>query len=978
MLEGRTLINLNIKALFFAAVFLVSSQVKAQIKHYQHFDVSNGLGSNYITDVASGPDGYIWLTSNGAGISRYDGLLFEHFTDLPVLGDLYFHSIAIGDSVIWFGGENSLVSFQQGKFERFSLPGVGAISKIVEATNDYLFCIGTRKSILFSRKDKKVSDNIPAGVRFHDGIVAAGILYASSSAGLWTLSNQSWEKQQGASDIKPQNCSEILLMETGNLLLVDRDQGLLSYGTDGLVKVLISPTDFPADKITFLKEGGVGELFFGTKDQGVLIFQQLDSLWQQLDPERLRFDHITNLVFDQWENAWVATAGGGLTKFSTQGFVLRNWPELSGRYIQSIQQANDTIFIKYRGGVVDYLPPHASRPVKYISTLKEAKIAIRDFATSTNRIYGTENGLYYRKDSVVGAMDFSQEILAIKEIDSLKALVATPTDVWRVSVSGKDSIGLPIFDYQEVLSVPVAKMVADRYNQIWYFSDNQLGILGSGHRVLNGIRPYALVHFQARSMFLGTRDGLFVVRDLTDSLKLSAVRFDQEQISHIVALACDQEGKLWIATRNEILQTVISSDLQGTILKRYNDETGLPRLEIGQNSLAINRQNHVFVGTSAGLLEILPEAQTRAAHGPILTLASVEIGDKIYSGLNPATFASLGGIDPKNRSLSFSFKAIDQKSPAAVHYFYQLDNSFNEWSLSKTGGEFNFLSLPLGRHKLLVKAVNHEGLESATQQIAFRILTPFYLSWWFLAAIVLLFLGLVYLLYSWALARRLGESARRAETLQLQNRMLRLEQDARRLQMNPHFIFNALQSIQQKITAGAREQARIDLQAFAKMMRGFLDHSRREKISLEEEIEMLSLYLQVEQELKNGAFNFEIELSDKIDPSFVDLPPMLIQPFVENAIKHGLPKNNLPGLVYIKFDLKGRCLTCTVSDNGAGMQRDIADEVQNKSAGIDITKKRLETFFKDKTITPLTFEQRRDKQGAVCGTIVTIVLPAEV
>jgi sensor histidine kinase YesM len=109
----------------------------------------------------------------------------------------------------------------------------------------------------------------------------------------------------------------------------------------------------------------------------------------------------------------------------------------------------------------------------------------------------------------------------------------------------------------------------------------------------------------------------------------------------------------------------------------------------------------------------------------------------------------------------------------------------------------------------------------------------------------------------------------------------------------------------------------------------------------------------------------------------VDLPPMLIQPFVENAIKHGLPKNGLPGLLQIRFYLKGKYLICTVSDNGPGIDKKAQDKKLHQSAGIEITQKRLDNFFKDQNISPLIFEQRLDEGGSICGTDVTIVLPAK-
>jgi LytS/YehU family sensor histidine kinase len=197
------------------------------------------------------------------------------------------------------------------------------------------------------------------------------------------------------------------------------------------------------------------------------------------------------------------------------------------------------------------------------------------------------------------------------------------------------------------------------------------------------------------------------------------------------------------------------------------------------------------------------------------------------------------------------------------------------------------------------------------------------------------------------------------------------------MQMNPHFIFNALQSIQIKIADGDRAQARDDLQLFSKLMRGYLEHAREEKILLEDEIALLNQYLQVEQSLKAGSFDYQITVPDEIDPSFIEIPAMLLQPFIENAIKHGLPQNGVKGQINVTFSWFGKYLSCAITDNGSGMSF-TKDSAEHRSMGMDITRQRLKAFFTQSNLNPLLIDSQFAETGsAQSGTKIRVLLPIE-
>jgi two-component sensor histidine kinase len=366
----------------------------------------------------------------------------------------------------------------------------------------------------------------------------------------------------------------------------------------------------------------------------------------------------------------------------------------------------------------------------------------------------------------------------------------------------------------------------------------------------------------------------------------------------------------------------------------------------------------------------------QSARGPVLSLIHFSTPEDQIRVLNPNTRNWLQTIRPKEADINILLKAIDQRSPEPIHYLYQLQPKDKDWISTYAGGNFQFYSLPPGRYNFLASARNRDGKMSDIIEIPFRILTPFYKQWWF--GLFLLFsIGvIIYGFYRWRLNVQLKKNRQLTESLKTQNKILRLEQAAGRLQMNPHFIFNALQSIQSSISEGDRDKARNDLQAFSKLMRGYLDHARAERIMLEDEINLLNQYLRVEQDLKGNCFDYEIHVPETIDPTFMEIPAMLLQPFVENAVKHGIPANGIKGLIKVEFDWHGKYLCCTISDNGPGFHSKKSSG-DHQSAGMEITRERLQAFFKNTSLNPLIIKSGSGNQNECAGTEIQVLLPTE-
>lgn len=230
--------------------------------------------------------------------------------------------------------------------------------------------------------------------------------------------------------------------------------------------------------------------------------------------------------------------------------------------------------------------------------------------------------------------------------------------------------------------------------------------------------------------------------------------------------------------------------------------------------------------------------------------------------------------------------------------------------------------------------------ESEPMIIEFKIEYPWWRSWWFWGACFVTLFGLFYgrerFLKFWA-----DEEQRHYK------QVTELELRTLQLQMNPHFVFNALNAVQSFILTRDSIAANNYLSKFANLIRLFLDSSRSKYITLSDEIKLLSLYVEMEKLRFDNKFEFHLDISPEVN-QFIDIPTMILQPFIENAINHGLRYKEDTGNLYVKFYNQGKFLVCRIEDDGVGRER--AKQIQAKSRkgyqsqGLKITEERLRTF----------------------------------
>ena len=259
----------------------------------------------------------------------------------------------------------------------------------------------------------------------------------------------------------------------------------------------------------------------------------------------------------------------------------------------------------------------------------------------------------------------------------------------------------------------------------------------------------------------------------------------------------------------------------------------------------------------------------------------------------------------------------------------------------------------------------------------------FYETWWFYFLAFLFIFGFVGVLIKRKINRRRKKEQEEIERKENQRRFLELELKTLRLQLNPHFMFNALGAIQFYIKNNESRLAINYLADFARLMRLFLESSKNKYVSLEDELELLKLYVSLEQMRFDNKFEVVYGIDESLDLGMIEIPSLLLQPFVENAINHGLRHKKTFGLLTIKmiFEEENETLICVIEDDGIGRKRAAEIKTQSlkkhKSRGTQIIEERLATF---KASGEIELEIKTEDVNVIetaledCGTRVTLTI----
>lgn len=940
-------------------------------RYYPEANNPNSIRSEEVQNLRIDPSGKLWIGYHRSGFSTYkrstDG--FEHF-DLPgyeshidqrknsIIRDFIFDK---NDSnIVWINSQRTLVRYNQSK-------------NTFESTDPYEQQRGSTASKLASMGRMIQADN--------------GKIYITFTRfGVWEYDpvKKSWknysERNYNPLDRRQNSFNLIAKRDERSFWLTSRSAGL---GILDLEKGYITKPDSCAESEKddlcsnfipdFLMDTPEG-YWIGTLNHGLRIYNktgnQFDIFTHQPDREAFKNRSSITSICQVDSNGlyYGGFAGEGVYyldfKSETRS-IIPPPPEhalsegTDHFYTRKIFALNDsTLFVLSEKAL--FTLNTASRKMHTISTGLDRGsdyfILHRIFRHSSGRYYlcTRHNGVYVlnSKFEHIGHLDHDEDnpnslvapsyIYEICEDPAQRLWIGTENGF---SVYDPKTKNYDNFDYKSRLdSVPslkiIFKIALAPDSSIWFVDGRQNGV-------------YLNYPYQKPYTFLPVYTGKNGIKE-----RINNLFFDGDSLTVI-------------STGSGL--TLKYSDGR---LQRYTGEQGLPPLHpLGP----IQRLNHrqIVLGSGNKMVFFNPDSLVQPSTDIPLYLASIRVFDKPYSA-DPDSVINQGlELTYLQNFFSIEVGQLNFENPEEYKLSYRLAGLNDTWVIDP---EFKavFTNVPGGNYTFEARLLDKNNLPlEQLLQIPIEIIPPFWKTWWFRTLILFTFLLIVTAFY----LIRVRSIRREAALTTAHNKQIaNMELSSLRAQMNPHFLFNSLNSIRHQIISNKKLEADKYLLKFSRLVRLILNNSRQQLITLQDELEALGLYIELESSRFEHKFDFEVSIADNLEADRLKIPPILIQPYVENAIWHGLLQKKGSGKVIISVEKNAKNLVIHITDDGIGRAR--AKKLKSKTArsresmGMEITGNRLEIIEKIYTIKcSAEIRDLKNQNGEAAGTQVILTLP---
>jgi ligand-binding sensor domain-containing protein len=484
------------------------------------------------------------------------------------------------------------------------------------------------------------------------------------------------------------------------------------------------------------------------------------------------------------------------------------------------------------------------------------------------------------------------------------------------------------------------------------------------------------------NIWVGCTSGLFLYNSITRQSKKIVLPIEGPAIYNI---SLQGDSTVWLSTAREILRYNRFSNKVDIL--SINDV--FPNSRITKRAFLLDENGMLWVGTSKGFCKIDTRRFSVRKQVAAPQLTGMTVFDKTKNFQKPLSELERIVLRHDENFFSFYFSSFNYNQQNAVNYSYRLEGFDNDWRPANTN-QASYTNVPPGTYQLRIRSNEAGEWVERTKAIEIKILPPFWQSTWFLVLLAVAASTVLLVWYTiWKKRKKKKaaelQAARESEMQLLEIKKLLAESQlmALRAQMNPHFVFNCLNSIQECIVTKKYNEASLYLNKFSKLFRSVLNNSGRSIISLTEEIEVLELYLTLEHMRFEQSFTYKIQVEEDMDTDDIMIPSMLLQPYVENALWHGLMHKDGDRQLHISFTmLTDELYRCTIDDNGVGRKRALQlKEEQYKtrrhvSHGMSISKDRMSLLQKQGDHAVLNIIDKYDEAGNATGTCVVVELSA--
>lgn len=961
-------------------LLLPTAVVHAQYDAFQQYTNHDGLPSTETYDVLQDSEGFIWIATD-RGVVRFDGYRFKHFTSENGLPDnVIFELFEDHRNRIWFVSLSCQLSYyQNGAVHKYKYNDV--IEKHIEVGIVSSFWVG-------------VNDHVYLGFQEHPAmhIDSEGILQPlseqSQSWGMHLQLNDTFQMVSLAidtltSEVKrrfkissAKNYWDTTIAMPGSLantrmsafakyrnnrVFCSFNDNLLEFHGGGIRKHALGANviDVSIDKNDFL--------WVGMMNGGIKCFEVLDGKLRELH-HLLDGQSVSGVLMDDENGLWFTTLDEGV--FYLPALPLRNWlPQsrdsqesisalASNRNHKVVAGTSNGNFYLFEGGQL-VLKESARRagtppvPVSKIFYLPfEDKFIISAVGVDTILSDGSLHRTRQRPEFKATAMVW---------LEGNSAWISTGMSVIRLGAGAINyswDFHLRNYRFETIFATDTNSCWLGNPNGLYRLENDSLRNLKDIHPLF-GNRVIKIMGYPGYRMLVATHGaGVLLWQEDGEILQI-----DKEKglLSNIIqAIDVDASGKIWVGTNKGV--SCIRLMKNKPEIQHVTSHHGLPNDHV-EHLLVYH--DTILAGTNRGLSVIPPGKSFTNEHAPPVYIRSFAV-----RGVDQALQAHYD-LDYNEDFLQISYVGLAYKMKGKVDYRYRLSGFDEQW-VTSTNTEIQYTALPPGDYKFEVMACNYDHVCSdSAAGFTFTIHAPYWTQWWFILAINLLAIALIIAVFYFRIRRvRAREEVKRE--------IIRLKEMALNAQMNPHFIFNAMNSIQNFIMQNEKRQANQYLTKFASLMRLVLDNSSRISVPLELELQALTYYLELEKLRFDHRFDFEMEIDPQINKENTLVPNLLLQPFVENAIKHGFHGMKRQGLIKIQIQQKDEALKFILTDNGIGRKAAglIPKSKNHESKGITLTKNRLELDARlDNRLAHFEIEDLYDIAGLALGTRVSFIIP---
>lgn len=930
-------------------------------------------------------NGYLWSGGFG-GLSRFDGKEFLNYNPKNGLQGHNVNAVCENEEGDVFIGTNiGLSVLRGGRILRYNKSNGFDNVRVTSFCRGFhhSMYIGTQKglSIFTNNTFKTVArlKSFPVTCMVND----SSLLYVGTERGLVIYGHNKFELLDVSNGLPSNKINCIAIFK--NFLVMGTSKGLCYYDllTHKFTNYFIENGLIDED-ITSVRGQDNRYLWIGSQN-GLLRFDGVQFSYYSIGPDN-NSNHVRDILHDREDNIWVATHNGLFryrdNSFSTfdkingpgNAFIYQIFRDNSGRLW--ICTENSGVFRYSEGyfkkfGVQDGLITNTVR-----AGLQDHEGRLI-FGTAKNVVLFTNER--FHEIAVPSQLKGPYDMLFLDSHNTLwiGGTTGVATLTWK-----NNQAQTSFYPIRSKAEYQVYGICEDDSDNI-YIGTYHAGLYKLSHGImthpsvelkLNEDDFFSLRYLKG-NLFSPSLNGLLVFNTKTNTIRRIS---NEDGLNSELAYSIEftrNRNALWVGTNQGInklnLKKFLSTD--SVEIRSFGKQEGFMGVECNTNGIWEDQDGTLWFGTVNGLIKHEPFNFRKNKVENINNIQSIKIQNE------DTALRSNAVLSYHDNTISFYYRGICLTNPDKVLYQKKLEGLEKDWSVPSTEDYSKYANLAPGRYTFRLRSCNNEGIWSAKETtFSFRIRPPFYLTWWFLLIVSAFAFAIIYTIF---MVRIYNIKKKQRLEFERKVEMSKVELKALRSQMNPHFIFNSLNSIQHYIFNSKSDEAIKYLSKFARLVRIILNNSDKPTVTVGEDLEALKLYLELEQMRFEEKFTYEIIIDDSVDEDYDIMPPLLMQPYVENAILHGLNPMDVKGKLTIMLNSKNNFLICTIMDNGIGREKSAEIKrtmpfIRHKSLGMKITEDRLKILNEiNRSRLSVIITDLKDENNNPTGTKVELFVP---